>query len=167
MIKDGTWMVPTLKKYSHFPINLSPKDYLMLMFVNNKNLLSFLGKQFQEFFCPKTYFLWEICDTKVWNMIAMQIRSWFTCPLIHINVTSFSVFYTRVTVSIGLKKCIQSDSIQSIKLDVHAVKQSALDLSFNQERSWIPDRSKTLIPHLMGNGLRYASGPIRATHPLH
>ena len=47
-----------------------------------------------------------------------------------IYVTSFSVSYTKATVSIGLKKRTQNGNIHSIKLDVYAVKQSASNLSF-------------------------------------
>ena len=41
------------------------------------------------------------------------------------------VFHTEATVSIGLKKHTQSKNIHSMKLDVHAEKQSAQNFSFN------------------------------------
>ena len=45
-------------------------------------------------------------------------------------VTSFSVFHTEATVSIGLKNVLsQSGNIHSTELDVYVVKQSVLDLS--------------------------------------
>ena len=47
-----------------------------------------------------------------------------------IDVTSFSVFHTKATVSIGRKKLTQNGNIHSVKLDVYAVKQRASNLSF-------------------------------------
>ena len=41
------------------------------------------------------------------------------------NFTSFSVFHTEATVSIGLKKRTRNGNIPSTKLDVYAEKQSA------------------------------------------
>ena len=38
-----------------------------------------------------------------------------------IDVTSFSVFYTEATVSIGRKQLTQNGNIHSVKLDVYAV----------------------------------------------